>query len=478
MKRLSTILRALLLSLLLPGSLRAQQPAEPSRWSGNVELPGGITLDFSVNLTADAGTISIPMQGVKDVPLQKVRVSPKELKFSIEKAGADWEMTIAEGGQTATGVLKQGGSFKSTLKRLGAGESASELKRPQEPKPPFPYDAVDVTIEHKAANLTLAGTLTTPTDAGPHPCVVLVSGSGAQDRDESLMGHKPFLVLADHLTRHGIAVLRYDDRGTGKSTGDFKAGTSDDFAQDALAAIEFLKSQPNIDTKRLGIVGHSEGGLIAPMCAAKSKDIAFIVLLAGTGITGQELLPIQNKLIVLANGASEAEAQTQTNDIIAALAMVRAGKTVSEIQQAIRAAVLRELSTDPSTKDLPEAQRHTQADELVKAQTEQLTSPWFRRFLEIDPRDNLRKVACPVLAVNGEKDLQVPPVENLKEIEKALKEGGNNKVSTMVFPGLNHLFQTCKTGSPGEYATIEETFAPAALDVVTGWIRACTGLER
>ncbi len=477
MKRLPILLVALVLSLVITGSLRAQPP-EASRWSGNVELPGGMTLDFSVSLTADAGTISIPMQGVKDMALQKVSVSPKALRFSIEKAGANWELDIADDGQTASGVLKQGGTFKSSLKKLAVGETASELKRPQEPKPPFPYDAADVTIDHKVANLTLAGTLTTPPGPGPHPCVVLVSGSGAQDRDESLMGHKPFLVLADHLTRNGIAVLRYDDRGTGKSTGDFKAGTSDDFAQDALAAIEFLKSQSKIDAKRLGIVGHSEGGLIAPICAAKSKDIAFIVLLAGTGITGQELLPIQNKLILLANGASEAEVQTQTNDVIAALAMVRAGKPVTEIQQTVRAAVLRELSIDPSTKDLPEEQRHKQADELAKAQTEQLTSPWFRRFLVIDPRDNLRKVTCPVLAINGEKDLQVPPKENLTEIEKALKAGGNSEVSTMVVPGLNHLFQTCKTGSPTEYATIEETFAPAALDVITGWIRACTGLER
>ncbi len=477
MKRLSNSLLALILSLATVGSLRAQ-PAEPSRWSGNVELPGGITLDFSVSLTGGAGTISIPMQGVKDMPLQKVSVSPKELRFSIEKAGADWEMTIAEDGQTASGVLKQGGSFKSTLKKLAAGETAGELKRPQEPKPPFPYDAAEVTIEHKAAALTLAGTLTMPKGSGPFPCVVLVSGSGAQDRDEALMGHKPFLVLADHLAHNGIAALRYDDRGTGKSTGNFEAGTSDDFALDALAAIEFLKSQPKIDAKHLGIVGHSEGGLIAPMCASKSKDIAFIVLLAGPGISGRELLPVQNKLILLANGASEAEAQTQTNDVISALMMIREGKPLVEIQRNIRAAVIRELSIDPSTKELPEEQRSKQADELAKAQTDQLTSVWFRRFLEIDPRENLRKVTCPVLAVNGEKDLQVPPEENLSEIEKALKASGNADVSTLVFPGLNHLFQTCKTGSPSEYAAIEETFAPVALDAISSWIRARTGLER
>ena len=462
-----------------PVASPAVEPAaSPSRWSGSVELPGNAKLDFSVELTADEGTITIPMQNVKDMPLQKVSVTPKHMTFSIERAGAVWELDIAEDGQSASGVLKQGMTLKSTLKRLAAGEVAtSEVKRPQNPTPPFPYDAAEVTFEHKAAGITLAGTLTTPPGPGPFPCVVLVSGSGPQDRDEMLMGHKPFLVLADHLTRHGIAVLRYDDRGTARSTGDFGAATTDDFALDALAAIEFLKSQPKIDAKRLGIVGHSEGGLIAPMCAAQSKDVAFIVLLAGTGLTGEELLPIQTKLVLRSSGTPEAAAREQADDTAKALAMVREGKPLEEVRAFIREAVLREMERNPASKDLPEAERNTQADQAAAGQAEQLTSPWFRRFLVLDPRENLRKVRCPVLAINGEKDVQVPAKENLTEIEAALKAAGNADVTTRTLPNLNHLFQNCVTGGPGEYGTIEETFAPAALDAVTSWIRARTGLD-
>src|SRR5258706_3507588 len=264
-------------------------------WTGTVELPATMKLDFSVELGKDSGTISIPLQGVKDLPLAGVSVTDKELKFSIQEAGAVWELKVSDDGKSATGVLKQGAEFKTTMKRLAPGESASkELKRPQEPKPPFPYETLEVSFENKPAGATLAGTLTLPKGSGPFPCVVMVTGSGPQDRDEALLGHRPFLGIADHLTRHGIAALRYHDRGVAKSTGTFATATSDDFAEDALAAIAFLKTRKEGDAKKLGIAGHSEGGLIAPICAAKSKDVAFIVLLAGTGISGAELLPIQS----------------------------------------------------------------------------------------------------------------------------------------------------------------------------------------
>jgi len=364
------------------------------------------------------------------------------------------------------------------MKRLAAGETAAkELKRPQEPKPPFPYESVEVTFENKAANATLAGTLTLPKGSGPFPCVVLVTGSGPQDRDEALLGHRPFLVLSDYLTRHGLAVLRYDDRGVAKSTGKFATATSDDFADDALAGLEFLKTRKEIDAKKIGIAGHSEGGLIAPMCAAKSKDVAFIVLLAGTGIRGAELLPIQSKLIAVASGTPEAEAERQAKESSAIFAMMVAGKSDSEVKEAIRVAVLKQLALEPETKDLPEAERKKKADQLVEEQSGELFSSWFRRFLVLDPRESLKKVTCPVLAVNGEKDLQVPSLVNLPQIEKTLRDSGNKDVMIIEFAGLNHLFQTCKTGSPTEYPQIEETFAPVALEGVTDWIRKHTGLE-
>ncbi|MBC7772660.1 MAG: alpha/beta fold hydrolase, partial [Pyrinomonadaceae bacterium] len=436
-----------MLSCAMPLLSRAQPLDEPVVWVGAVELPGGMKLEFSVALKKDAGTISIPMQGAKDLPLSDVSVTEKELKFSIKMAGAAWEMSVAEDGKTATGVLKQGGEFKTTLKRLAAGESAvKELKRPQEPKGPFPYETVEVSFENKAAGLTLGGTLSMPKEGKrPYPCVVMVTGSGPQDRDESLMGHRPFLVVADHFTRHGIAVLRYDDRGVGKSTGRFEGATTDEFAEDALAGIEFLKTRNEVDAKRIGIVGHSEGGLIAPICAARSKDVAFIVLLAGTGMSGAELLPIQSKLISMAMGTPADEAELQARESAEIFAIVVSGKSDAEVKDMIRVATIRQLQSDAKTKDLPEDKLNEKADQIVKEGAAQLLAPWFKRFLEMDPRENLKKVTCPVLAVNGEKDLQVPPRENLSRIEKALKDAGNKDVTIMEFPGLNHLFQTCKT---------------------------------
>lgn len=452
---------------------------EAITWTGTVELPGGMKLEFSVDLKKDSGTISIPMQGAKDLPLSDVAVSDKELKFSIKQAGAVWDMKVADDGQSATGVLKQGGEFKTTMKRLGAGESASkELKRPQEPKPPFPYETIEVFFENKPANVTLAGTLSVPKGDGPFPCAVMITGSGAQDRDEALMGHKPFLIIADYLTRRGVAVLRYDDRGVAKSTGSFAAATSDDFAEDALAGVEFLKTRKEVDSKRIGLIGHSEGGLIAPICAAKSSGVSFIVLLAGTGIPGAELLGIQSRLIGLASGMDEATVDRLTSDAAKIYGMITAGKSEEEVRAAIRDAATLQLKASPEGKGLTDEEVAKKAEELAVSESKSLLSPWFKRFLKMDPRENLKKVKCPVLAVNGEKDLQVPPKENLGEIEKALKAGGNTDVTVLEFPGLNHLFQTCETGAPNEYGEIEETFAPVALETVAAWIRRRTGLDR
>jgi pimeloyl-ACP methyl ester carboxylesterase len=300
--------------------------------------------------------------------------------------------------------------------------------------------------------------------------VILVSGSGPQDRDEQLLGHRPFLVLADHLTRAGVAVLRYDDRGVGKSTGDFQAATSDDFADDAQAAITFLAARGEVDAKRVGIVGHSEGGLIAPIVAARSEVPRFIVLLAGPGMPSVDLLALQGRLIAEASGVAPDAAKRNAEQSEKILAMVAAGKPDEEIKQALRGALEAEFAVNPETKDTPEAERASKIDQLTDQQWAAIGSPWMRRFLAMDPREALRKVKVPVLALNGERDLQVPPKENLAGIAAALKEAGNAAVTTLELPGLNHLFQTSKTGAPSEYATIEETFAPAALDAVTAWI--------
>jgi pimeloyl-ACP methyl ester carboxylesterase len=471
------LILAVVLFLSLSAAAWARTGDERVGWAGAVELPDGSKLEFSVELAKDSGTITIPAQGVKSLALSNVTATDKELKFSLKAAGAAWELQVAADGQTATGVLKQGGEFKTTMKRLAADEAPAAPARPQEPKPPFPYDSHDVTFENLRAKVTLAGTLTVPRGTGPFPCVVLVTGSGPQDRDEALLGHRPFLVVADHLTRHGIAVLRYDDRGVGKSTGRFAGATSDDFADDALAAVAFLKSRKEVDAKKIGIAGHSEGGLIAPMCAAKSKDVAFLVLLAGTGISGAELMPIQSKLISIAGGMPAAEAEAQSKEMVEIYNLIAAGKSEAEIKSRIGEIALKQLESQPEKKSLPRAKLLAEAHAVAGAQAAELFTPWFKRFLVIDPRQNLAKVGCPVLALNGAKDLQVPPKENLSQIEKALKDAGNKDVTIVEFPDLNHLFQTCKTGSPSEYASIEETFSPKALDTMTSWIRKRTGLD-
>ncbi len=455
----------------------------PANWAGTIDLPG-IKLEFTVALQPSSGTISIPMQGAKDMALDGVAAGAESLVFTIKNPGgnaaadAHFDLKLAPDGQTAVGTVKQGGGeFPVKARRLAEGETVAGPVRPQEPKPPFPYHAADVTFENAAAHLTLAGTLTWPTTPGPHPAVVMITGSGAQDRDEALMGHRPFLVIADHLARHGIAVLRFDDRGFGKSTGSFMAATSDDFATDALAAVAYLKTRPEINPHSIGLVGHSEGGLIAPICASQSPDVAFVVLLAGTGVPGSEILPLQAKLISMAAGMSLEDADKQNAVMNEVFKLVNDGAADDVVLARIKDAVVTEIKSAPAAAAMSEQDISARADQLAKDQFSQLSSKWFRRFLSLDPRQYLSKVKVPVLALNGSKDLQVPADQNLPEIRTALKAAGNTDVTITELPGLNHLFQHTQTGSPSEYATIEETFAPEALEAMSTWIRQRTGLD-
>ena len=328
----------------------------------------------------------------------------------------------------------------------------------------------------KKVEITLAGTLTLPESGGPFPAVLLITGSGPQDRDETVAGHKPFWIIADYLTRQGIAVLRVDDRGTGKSTGFFKGATSGDFATDVLAGVAYLKSRKEINPRQIGLVGHSEGGLIAPMVAVQSDDVAFIVLLAGPGVDGSQILLMQGALISRAGGTSEALIKQSRNyskrmhEIVKAEPNnERAEKKIREMHAASRAALSEELKKE--TRELaPDLE--AQLNMTIK----QILTPWFRYFLIYDPRPALRKVNCPVLAINGEKDLQVPSKENLAAMEQALKAGSNTDDYTLKeLPDLNHLFQHAKTGAPTEYSKIEETFAPEALKIMGDWIKSKTG---
>ena len=316
----------------------------------------------------------------------------------------------------------------------------------------------------------MAGTLTLPKKVGVFPVVVLISGSGPQNRDEQLLGHKPFLVLSDYLTKNGIAVLRFDDRGTADSKGDFSKATSFDFATDVEAAVQYLKTRKEINKKKIGLIGHSEGGIIAPIVASNSKDIAFIVLLAGTGIPGDQLLLLQQELIGKASGISDAEIQKNKATNKGAFEIVRKSTNTEKLKLELTE-YLKQSLKDTLNSQKPKG---TNEDELVKSQVNQMTSPWMLNFLKYNPAPALEKVKCPVLALNGEKDLQVPPKVNLEAVKKALTKAGNKNVITKQLPNLNHLFQECKTGAPSEYASIEQTFSPTAMTEILKWLQLQT----
>lgn len=448
----------------------------PERWRGVIDLTGvgGPEMEFFVSFSpGDSGyaaTLSIPMQNATDLPLTEVLYSAERIEFTLMANPAVARFEADRAGDEATGVLLQGGGeFPIRMRLLGAGESAGP-NRPQTPLPPFPYTAREVQYDNPGDGASLAGTLTVPPGPGPHPAAVLITGSGAQDRDETIFDHKPFAVIADALSRAGIAVLRSDDRGVGGSTAGSAPSTSSTFATDVAAAVAYLRAQPEIDPDRIGLIGHSEGGIIAPMVAAADERIAYIVMLAGTGVSGRELMPLQLAAVSRAAGVSEESIARQVAAQEAAFDLVIAGAS----DDGIRAAVA--VLVDEQLAGASEAEREANRERGYEMAFRQVSSPWFRAFLIEDPRVNLRDVTCPVLALNGTRDTQVPAELNLEAIAEALQEAGNEDVETIALEDLNHLFQHAQTGGVGEYGVIEETFSPEALELIAAWIRARVGL--
>ena len=436
------------------------KPAKPSdidgAWMGSLEL-GAVTLRvvFHIVNTEDGliATMDSPDQNAKGLPTTLVTRDGANLTIEAKSIGGLYQGKIAADLSSIDGTFTQMGAAHPLVLWRVKDESELEIKRPQVPVKPYPYREEELTYDNKVQAVTLAATLTVPPGKGPFPAVVLITGSGPQDRDESLMGHKPFLILSDYLTRHGIAVLRADDRGTGKSTGNFEGATTADFATDTEAGIAYLKTRPEVDSHKIGLIGHSEGGVIAPMIAARNHDVAFIVMMAGTGVPGDQVLVAQSEAIEIANGNDPAAAARDAAKEKDMLTLVE-----TENDPDILAKKLREKLEG----NVPEA--------LIGLQTKQLTSPWFRYFLTYDPATALRKISCPVLVLNGSLDKQVLPSQNLPPIRKALEEAGNQHVEIDELPGLNHLFQTAKTGAPAEYARIEETMSPVALEKISTWI--------
>lgn len=437
-------------------------------WQGKLKIPGiELTIVFKIFENPDGtltATMDSPDQGATGIPVEEVIFIDNTLRLEVKSAGGVFEGKVSEDFLVIEGEWKQSGQTLSlTLKRV---DKAVEILRPQVPKKPYPYIEKKIAYTNLKAGVKLVGILTLPSDKGVFPAVLLITGSGPQDRDETIYGHHPFLVLADYLTRQGIAVLRVDDRGVGESTGDFSQATSEDFASDVLAGVEYLKTCKEIDPKKIGLLGHSEGGLIAPIVAVKSPDVAFIVLMAGPGLTGEEILYLQGALISRAMGVSEEDIikKRQFNEKIFSVLI---GEEDSEIAEER----LRQMFEEDWEKMSDEEKEQIGDSEVfLEAQLQNLLSPWLKFFLTYDPKPTLSKVKCPVLAINGEKDLQVPPKENLSAIEEILKAGGNQSYTIKELPGLNHLFQTAQTGLPAEYVKIEETISPVALKIVGDWI--------
>lgn len=465
MKKITLILLISLFSLTIFGQDITGQ------WSGALKIQGTqMRLVFNVAKTDNgvSSTMDSPDQGAKGIPTTSTSFENSILKITIANAKIEYEGTLGKD-NIIVGTFKQGGqSFSMNLSK--AEIEKEKLVRPQEPIKPYPYYSEEITFENKKVGINLAGTLTLPNKEDVFPVVILISGSGPQNRDEELLGHKPFLVLSDFLTKNGIAVLRYDDRGTALSKGDFKTATSADFATDVESAITYLKTRKEINKNKIGLIGHSEGGLIAPMVASKSKDVAFIVLLAGTGIQGDSLLLLQKKLIEEASGISKEDIQKGQLSNRKVFDIVNKSISLEQLNSDLTIYFKQILKDNPNTQKPAEMTD----DDFVKLQVKQIASSWMQYFIKYNPAPALEKVKCPVLAINGEKDLQVPPKENLEAIKKALTKGGNKRVTTKELPNLNHLFQECKTGSPDEYATIEQTFSPIALTEILKWLQTQT----
>lgn len=461
--------------LVAAGAVRAAPPLPPlatamppgvagldGDWVGALAVGGrglALTLHIKGGQGGPVATLDSPDQGAFGIPITSLARAADRVSFKIASIGATFAGTLTRGGDILGGVFTQGGEdFPLTLARKPAGSAAVKLSRPQEEAiaaTPPPYRIESASFANPSApDVRLSGTLTVPKGPGPFPAVLLIAGSGRNDRDEDVFGHKVFLVLADHLTRHGLAVLRYDKRGVGLSTGAYKEATTLDFASDAEAAFAWLRTKPEIDRARVGLIGHSEGGAIAPMVAAGNRDVAFVVLMAGPGVSGQVLLPEQGRLISLTMGEPTAKvSQTYAMEkrVFGAVVRAKDGPTA----QASARAIMESAEERASTAEIEQM-----ADSVGR--------PWVRWFLSHDPLPPLRRLRVPILVLNGGKDLQVPPQVDLPPIHAAL--AANRRATIIEMPGLNHLFQRAATGSPAEYARIDETLSPDLLLTVDDWI--------
>ena len=429
-------------------------------WQGAVETHG-MRLRFQLHVAHDPeGQLIAALdsldQGVSGLPANRVAWNDPIFRFEIPAVAGVFEGPLNAAKNAITGTWSQTSADNLVLE-FKRSDQTLELRRPQTPVKPFPYTEEEVTIANPSTGVTLAGTLTLPKGTGPFPAMLLIAGSGPQDRDNSIANHRPFLVIADALTRRGLAVLRYDKRGVGKSSGNTDAATTMDLAADAAAALAYVRSRKEVDSARVGLLGHSEGAIIAPYLAKNSKDVISLVLLAAPATIGEETLLTQSEMIGRAGGLSDDQLEGSLGFDKAAYSLVRQEKDPAALSEKL-VKLVKETGLDSA---LPPS--------ALETQLRMLTSPWFRFFLDYDPLPNLKAVKCPVLALYGQKDLQVSSKANLPLLQKVLQQGGNTHADVRELSELNHLFQHAFTGTPAEYSAIEETFSPETLKIVVDW---------
>lgn len=434
-------------------------------WHGTISLPDSpVGIKLTLWQTGDrwAGTIDLPFASANGLPLDSVHVDGADVQFAIASVSGVPAFAGKLHDDAIDGTFTQGSV--SVPFHLTRGQFAATTSAVVASQPAPPYDQRDV--QFTSGTVTIAGTLTVPRGPGPFPAAVLVSGSGPNDRDENVFGHRIFFVIADRLTCAGIAVLRDDKRGIGGSTGSINGATTEDFAGDTLGAVAFLKTQPHIDARRIGLIGHSEGGMIAPIAADRSSDVAFVVLLSAPGVPIDALMRRQSYLILKASGGDEATLQTLDHRLAELFALVISRAPASELIAKSRQVIEIENSLAPPDRRLGQVKIGIAAAESAW----QTSTTWFRFFIAYDPRPALRHLRQPVLVLAGDRDLQVPAEQNIPEITQALKQSDNRDVTIRVLPGLNHLYQHTKTGSPDEYAASPDTFNDDALKIICDWI--------
>jgi len=465
-------LTAILFLTLTPGSGVGQEPGTAGHWEGSIDLLGTpltVLVDLSHENGIWSGAIDIPTQGYQGLPLTAIRIAGSTVEFTIAgRPGGTFRGTVEEG--RISGTYSQGRvEFPFYLGR----ETVALPTRPQEPKPPFPYSEEEVTYTN--GDITLAGSLTLPPGDGTFPAVLLINGSGPSNRNGGEgYEHKSFLVLADYLTRAGIAVLRLDKRGVGGSTGNLRGATIADLAGDALAGVGYLGRRSEIDSKRIGLLGHSEGGVIAPLVASRSDQVAFVILMAAPGVPWDEVMVLQNKLVSRVRGMSEDLIAVQDDAMRRQFDLLKLGadSTNADLRAQTRRLVEVRASAlpgagPPSSQDMEAA---------ISGRIREFMMPPAQYNLHYDPRPTLQKLRVPVLVLNGELDLAVDWEQNLPEIEQALNEGGNPDYTIRHFPGLNHLFQKATTGDMNERDRIEETINPEVLQTIRDWILQRTAI--